>query len=122
MFSCRFLAYLNYYPLKSLLLVLTPIHINTVSMDKVTLAFPDDNSLWSFTSRSKATNLSVRPRSNYVSGIFGSEEIDMATNELNAVVVNSQSPRDSYPTAPREERKRPLRQVTRWLQSIDLRF
>ena len=54
-------------------------------MQKVTLTFPDPNSLWSFKDKSKAVNVAVAPRKNIMTGPFSSEEIDMAVKEFQAV-------------------------------------
>jgi hypothetical protein len=91
-------------------------------MRKVTLAFPDDNSLWSFTSKIRATNMSIRPKNNHVSGLFDSEEINIATNELRAVVVSADGRGDSFPSPETEPARRPLGRVRQWFQAIDLRF
>jgi hypothetical protein len=93
------------------------------NMRKVTLAFPDDDSLWSFTSTIKATNISIRPKSNHVSGIFGSEEINRATNELRAVLVQAEGHGDpSFYSPDTEPARRPLGRVRQWFKAIDLRF
>jgi len=91
-------------------------------MRKVTLAFPDNDSLWTFTDKTNATHISVRPRNNHVSGTFAPEEIDRATNELNAVVLTAKPERESFNSVPIAPKRTPLRQVRQWFQSIDLRF
>jgi hypothetical protein len=64
-------------------------------MRKVTLAFPNPDSLWLFKDKSKAINVAVAPRKNTITGLFSSEEIDIALNEfqatqlINAATANS---------------------------------
>jgi hypothetical protein len=59
-------------------------------MHKVTLTFPNPDSLWLFKDKSKAINVAVAPRRNTISGLFSSDEIDIAVNEFKAVqLVNA---------------------------------
>jgi hypothetical protein len=66
--------------------------------------------------------MSIRPKSNHVSGLFDSEEINIATNELRAVVVSADGRGDSFPSPETEPARRPLGRVRQWFQAIDLRF
>jgi hypothetical protein len=65
-------------------------------MQKITLTFPDPNSLWLFKDKSKTVNVAVAPRSNTMTGPFSSEEIDIAVKEFQAVQV----PKTSASTNP----------------------
>jgi hypothetical protein len=57
-------------------------------MQKITLTFPDPNSLWLFKDKSRTVNVAVAPRKNTMTGPFSSEEIDMAVKEFQAVQVS----------------------------------
>ena len=54
-------------------------------MKKVTLSFPDYDSMWSFRNKSTAINVRIEPRKNIISGLFSKEELDVALNEFKAV-------------------------------------
>ncbi|MGZ3847449.1 MAG: hypothetical protein ACXVBH_15410 [Flavisolibacter sp.] len=54
-------------------------------MKKVTLSFPNHDSLWSFKDKSKAINVTVTPRRNTISGPFSSEEVDIAVQQFQAI-------------------------------------
>jgi hypothetical protein len=56
-------------------------------MPKVTLSFPNHDSLWSFKDNSKAINVAVTPRRNTITGPFSSEEVDIAVTRFQAVAV-----------------------------------
>jgi len=61
-------------------------------MSKVTLTFPDPNSLWLFKDQSAAVNVTVAPKKNSIAGLFSSEEVDMAIRRFQAVQVNNTLP------------------------------
>jgi hypothetical protein len=54
-------------------------------MQKVTLTFPNPDSLWLFKERSKAINVAVAPAKNMMTGLFSSEEINIALTQFEAV-------------------------------------
>jgi len=54
-------------------------------MKKVTLAFPDYESMWIFTNQTKAINVRIQPKENRLSGLFSGEEIDRAVKEFRAI-------------------------------------
>jgi len=56
-------------------------------MKKVTLAFPSYELLWTFKEKTKAINVTVKPRNNLMSGLFQPQEIEMATKEFKANTV-----------------------------------
>ena len=56
-------------------------------MKKVTLAFPDHHSLWSFKSLSNAINVTVCPRKNTMTALFTDEEINTAVLKFNALLI-----------------------------------
>jgi len=60
-------------------------------MQKITLTFPDPNSLWLFKDTTKTVNVAVAPRTNTMTGPFSSEEIDIAVKEFHAVQVSKTS-------------------------------
>jgi len=61
-------------------------------MPKVTLTFPDPNSLWLFKDQSAAVNVTVAPKKNSIAGLFSSEEVDRAIHQFQAVQVNNVLP------------------------------
>jgi len=56
-------------------------------MHKVTLTFPNPDSLWLFKDKSKAINVAVAPRKNTITGLFSSEEVDIAVKEFQATQI-----------------------------------
>lgn len=52
---------------------------------KLSLKFPDYNSMWLFKAKTKAINVSVEPRRNIITGLFEAGDIEMAVKEFNAV-------------------------------------
>jgi len=60
-------------------------------MQKVTLSFPNHDSLWSFKDKSKAINVTVTPSRNTISGPFSSEEVDFAVQQFRAVPLDKSS-------------------------------
>jgi hypothetical protein len=56
-------------------------------MPKATLTFPDPDSLWLFKDKSRAINIAVVPRKNRITGLFSSEEIDIAVKEFKGVQI-----------------------------------
>jgi hypothetical protein len=52
---------------------------------KLSLKFPDYNSLWLFKAKTKAINVRIEPRKNIITGLFEPAEIEMAVKEFNAV-------------------------------------
>lgn len=52
---------------------------------KLSLKFPDYNSLWLFKAKTKAINVRVEPKKNTITGLFEPGEIEMAVKEFNAV-------------------------------------
>jgi hypothetical protein len=60
-------------------------------MQKVTLTFPNPDSLWLFKDRSKAINVAVAPAKNRMTGLFSSEEINIALTQFQAVKAISTS-------------------------------
>lgn len=60
-------------------------------MQKITLAFPDHDSLWQFRNQTQAINVNISPRKNIISGLFGQPDVELATQKFNAVTVNQVS-------------------------------
>ena len=77
-------------------------------MNKVTLTFPDYESLWLFKEKVKTVNISIEPKKKNIHGPFPPTEIEMALLEFKAInnspvalVVNSIPNRVSTWTIPR---------------------
>lgn len=60
-------------------------------MQRITLTFPNPDSLWLFKDKSRTVNVAVAPRNNTMTGPFSSEEIDIAVKEFRAVQVPNTS-------------------------------
>ena len=65
-------------------------------MNKVTLTFPDYESLWLFKEKIKTVNISIEPKKKNIHGPFHAREIEIALVEFKAInntpdalVVNS---------------------------------
>ncbi len=54
-------------------------------MKKVTLMFPSNDSLWTFKEKSKAINVRIEPKHNRLTGVFYSDEIDVAISQFQAI-------------------------------------
>jgi hypothetical protein len=66
-------------------------------MHKVTLTFPNPDSLWLFKDKSKAINVAVAPRKNTITGLFSPDEIDIAVKEFQAVQIMNASTNKNAP-------------------------
>ena len=53
-------------------------------MKTVTLLFPDYDSMWQFKDKSKAINVRIEIRRNCISGLFTTDEVNIAVNDFQA--------------------------------------
>ena len=56
-------------------------------MKTVTFTFPNYESLWQFTDKTKAINIHIKPTKNIISGQFMQQDIEVALQEFNATQV-----------------------------------
>jgi hypothetical protein len=54
-------------------------------MNKVTLTFPDYESLWLFKEKVKTVNISIEPKKKNIHGPFNGKEVEMALVEFKAI-------------------------------------
>ena len=64
-------------------------------MKKVTLMFPSNDSLWTFKEKSKAINVRIEPKHNRITGVFYSDEIDVAMSQFQAIQPDNTEVKDS---------------------------
>lgn len=55
-------------------------------MKKVTFLFPTYSSMWSFKEKTKAINIVIAPKKNTMTGLFATQEIEMAVKSFQANV------------------------------------
>lgn len=92
-------------------------------MKKVTLTFPNYDSLWLFKDKVKAVNVIVQPKKNMITALYHPEEIEVAVNEFQAVLVpktNSIPPDVNYITTKVKAPKFRLRSRLVQLLSINI--
>ena len=54
-------------------------------MKKLSITFPTYEALWQFKDQSKAINISIIPKLHTITGLFCTEEIDLAVKQFHAV-------------------------------------
>lgn len=74
-------------------------------MKKVVLTFPNADSLWLFKDQTKAVNITISPKRNSISGLFTSEEVEMALHLFQAIQLNKCSVSTSTSPIKRTEGK-----------------
>lgn len=57
-------------------------------MERITISFPDQDSLWQFKNQTQAINVAITPKKNMISGLFQQQDVELAVNQFNAVTVN----------------------------------
>ena len=61
---------------------------NKKPMQKITFAFPDYDSLWVFKNQTQAINVAISPKKNIISGLFLTQDVELAVGKFNAVTIN----------------------------------
>lgn len=67
-------------------------------MQKVTLRFPNHDSLWLFKDRSNAINVMIAPKLNAITGLFSTLEVETAVKELQAIQTEHTSATTQTPS------------------------
>ncbi len=57
-------------------------------MKKVSFVFSNYEDMWSFKEKANAINVKINPRNHLISGLFYSQDIDMAVTTFQAAVSN----------------------------------
>ena len=58
-------------------------------MKKVSFVFSNYEDMWSFKEKANAINIKINPRNHLISGLFYSQDIDMAVTIFQAEVSNA---------------------------------
>ncbi|MGZ3846235.1 MAG: hypothetical protein ACXVLT_10160 [Flavisolibacter sp.] len=90
-------------------------------MNKVTLAFPTHDSMWSFKGLSNGINVAVAPGKKTITGLFTSEEVRIAVIQFQAVhIIANTTNSVSFETELKEESRTSFK--SRFFQLLFSRF
>ena len=59
-------------------------------MEKITLLFSSGQNLWAFKEQTSAINVTVQPKKNSITGLYGKQEINLAITRFNATTLSNQ--------------------------------